>query len=374
MRKLATVLFLVISLFFLPSSVWGDSAELQNKQAEIEALERKVTELQTQRKTLSSQIAYMDSQIKLTTLKISQTEEEIKVLTEKIGRLEVSLDKLAIVVSRRIEETYKKGQVINSVSLLFSSQKFSDFLTRYKYLQVMQAHDKKLLLAMETARINYDEQKKEVEALKSKLESQKKLLNQQKRDKEYLLEVTKNDEKQYQQLLAQARAELAAIQSILAGLGVESEVGTVGEGERVATVINGVSACSTGTHLHFEVARDGNHQDPSVFLSGKGVTWDNAPDGPFSFSGSWIWPIDDPVRITQGYGMTYFARVLNYYNGQPHTGIDMVNQDNLAVKSVRNGILYRGSIACGSGTLRYVKVKHQEGGIDTYYLHVNYYK
>ena len=70
---------------------------------------------------------------------------------------------------------------------------------------------------METARTNYDDQKtlKEekqiaLEAAKQKLESQKVLLAQQKVAKENLLAVTKNDEKKYQQFLAQAIAQKRA--------------------------------------------------------------------------------------------------------------------------------------------------------------------
>jgi murein DD-endopeptidase MepM/ murein hydrolase activator NlpD len=50
----------------------------------------------------------------------------------------------------------------------------------------------------------------------------------------------------------------------------------------------------------------------------------------------------------------------------------MVSKDgNLSIKSVKDGKLFRGSIKCGSGLLRYVRVDHGEG-LNTYYLHVNY--
>ena len=106
-------------------------------------------------------------------------------------------------------------------------------------------------------------------------------------------------------------------------------------------------------------------------MSSRSVIWDNSPDSPFSFTGSWQWPINEPIRITQGYGMTYYAAKLNYYNGAPHTGVDMINISDYTVKAVKPGVLYKGAIACGGGTLRYVRVK-QDDGYDTYYLHINY--
>ena len=43
------------------------------------------------------------------------------------------------------------------------------------------------------------------------------------------------------------------------------------------------------------------------------------------------------------------------------------------VKAVKTGVLYRGAFTVRSGCqLRYVKVKHAEANIETYYFHVNY--
>ncbi len=236
------------------------------------------------------------------------------------------------------------------------------------------------MLSLEEARVSYDRQKqereekqKELEALRGKLALQKAELDQQKNDKEYLLSVTKNDEKRYQDLLTRAQAEFQAIQAIIAGRGEEKEVGLVKEGEKIATVISGKSVCSTGTHLHFEVRDGDTPRNPTDYLKQISLIWDNKPDGPFSFSGSWRWPLSEPIRITQGFGDTFYARTLRYYGGNPHSGLDMVN-DSGEVFSVANGTLYNGSIDCGGGKLRYVRVKHEASNFSTYYLHINYVK
>src|SRR5690606_8684806 len=110
-----------------------------------------------------------------------------------------------------------------------------------------------------------------------------------------LLELTKNDEKRFQSELAQKIAELEAIQSIIAGKGDETKVGEVDKGDKIANVIPGPSTCSSGAHLHLEVAKDGTHRNPADYLSSKSVVWDNSPDGPFSFNGSWDWPLNDSI-------------------------------------------------------------------------------
>lgn len=360
----------------------GDN--LTDVRKEIEELQQKLEEIQNQKQTLSQTINYLNTKISLTQSEIMQTEAEIATLQKqvqalegKIGILNINLEKISEVLVNRVAASYKNN-LTQPVELLLISDQFSDFFRQYKYLKVSQQHDREVIFALEEARTNYDTQKQikeakqaEVEALQTKLLEQKSVLDSQREQKQAALRITRNDERQYQQELARALAELDAIQSIIAGKGEESEVGSVGQGDRIASVIPGPSTCSNGGHLHFEVAQNGVHRNPAGFLSPKSVTWDNNPDGPFSFSGSWPWPLNDPIRITQGYGMTFYAATLRYYGGAPHTGIDMVNNANYTVKAVQPGTLYRGAIGCRGGSLRYVRVEHSDG-VSTYYLHINY--
>jgi len=375
MKKVLAIVFLFLTSFVLISQpIFSESSseQYQNLETEIEEIETKLNDLSKQKTTLASQISYMDGQIKVTSLKINQTEEQIKALTEKIGRLEVSLDYLANLLNRRIVETYKKADV-EVLALFFSSGRFSDFINRYKYLKVIQANDRKLIYAMETTRTNYDDQRKEEEELKEKLEKQQALLARQKKDKEYLLEVTRSDEKRYQEILATKRAEQQALLSILAGEGDVAEIGPVSAGETIATYISGASACSSGTHLHFEVQKDGHHQPPANYLRNISLNFEENVV-PFTPGGSWDWPIIEPVRVTQEYGETFWTRQgWLWYNF--HTGIDIVSGSSdspgpRTVKAVQNGTLYRGSVPCGGRTLKYARVD-QADGIQTFYVHVN---
>jgi len=336
-----------------------------------------------QRRTLQGEIAKFNAAINLTTTRIYTTskqieelEKEIADLTGKIDRLDVSLDQVSQILIKRVAETYKKGK-IEPLTLLFSSKDFSEFVARWKYLRVMQAHDRKLMLQLESVRTNYEDQKNlkeekqaELEAAKKKLESQKALLSQQKADKENLLKITQNNEVRYQQLLAATRAEIEAIQGIIAGKGTETEVGKVNQGATIASIITGASACSTGTHLHFEIREGGEVRNPFNYLKNVNLIDDSGGDS-HNATGSWEWPLNEPIKFNQGYGSGTAAirsRTV-WYNF--HTGIDISSEDRV-VKAVKPGTLYRGSISCGGGVLRYVRVKHDEGNIDTYYLHVNY--
>jgi len=389
MKKIFLFLFF---FFFLSSSIFAqDSSRYEELSRQIKELEQKLEETKAREKTLSSQITYMNNQIKLTTLKINETqvrisqlEEEIENLSAKIDRLEGSLEHLSTVLLARIIETYKRGNT-PSFYLIFSSGNFSDFLIRLKYISIVQAHDKQLMIQMQETKDNYmdqknlrEEKKKEEERLKRQLESQKATLAQQTKDKEALLEITRNDEKRYQELLAAARAEQSALESTMQqALALLKNGSPIEEGAQIALIGNsGYPYCSTGAHLHFEIRRNGNPENPASFLKDIGIR-DTCSSSQstncfesdvqhFTPSGSWNWPISEP-RITQEYGMSYWAR-LGWYNGGPHTGIDMTSTSNI-IRAPKKGTLYKGTTSCRGVGMNYVAIDHGDGLI-SWYWHV----
>jgi peptidoglycan hydrolase CwlO-like protein len=352
-----------------------------------QCLKDKIAETQTQAITLNNTISILNGQIQVQELQISQTlaeisqlERQIEELTVRISGLEISLDRLSTLLVERVNKNYKRHSAM-PLSLLLISDSLGDFLSQYKYLQLTQRHLGEVMAKAEEQRLDYDQQKAlkedkqdEVEQKRLALQSQQNQLTGQRADHQILLSQTKSNEARYQAELAKTLAELEAIQSIIAGRGDETEVGPVSEGDKIATIIAGASPCSTGSHLHFEVVKDNAHRDPAGYLKSIDAVWNNDPDGAFGLSGGWDWPVNNPAKINQGYGMTYYARVRRAYGGAPHTGIDMFSKSagDFGVKSVKEGTLSRGSIACGGGLLKYVKVEHKDDGIDTYYLHVNY--
>lgn len=382
LRKILLLIFLLFLSNKLPYSFaqTTDCQDISDLGQKIICLGNKLNELQGQRKTLSSQIAVMDNQISLTQARIDSTKQQISALTldidtanKKITNLQNSLDDLVKVLLNRVVITYEVGQ-IQPFQILLTSNNANNFFSRLNYLKIAQAHDKQLIYLTQQAKNDYQNQKniyedkkKKIEALKIQLESYTNQLEVSRKEKQVLLATTQNDENIYQQKLQAALAEQNAIQQIGIGGGNAVFVGKVNEGSIVGHIIDGPSACSSGRHLHFEVHKDSNTQDPSQYLSNKGVTFDNSPDGSFSFGGSWNWPINDPIYIEQGYGMTYWAR-LGWYRGGPHTGIDIDSKSSTDVRAVKGGDLYRGGISCGGGTLLFGRVD-QTDGIQTFYLH-----
>ena len=364
---LATVFALVFFGLKIRNVLAEACADKTNLNDRINCYEVELSRPGAQSKTFSNQMAPFDAQIKLTTLKISQTEEKISLLGGRIDQLEGSLDALSAAFSSRAVETYKMARVGDPVLLIVSAPDLGGAISRFHYLQRIQEADRDLLQKLQTAQDTYKVEKTDQEQLQDELEKQKANLDAQKKAKNALLAQTKNDEKRYQQLLSQAIAEKAAVERALVS-GVK--VGPVKRGDPIALVGNsGYPGCSTGKHLHFEIRKNNTWVDPGGYLSGKTVIDEQNGGGNVSLgSGSWPWPIEDTVRLTQFYGHTPYSWKYAYSGGL-HTGYDMVSTSSDVIRAPADGTLFKSAQSCGSSTINIAYIEHGDNVVSLY-LHV----
>jgi peptidoglycan hydrolase CwlO-like protein len=386
-QVILSILLAILLLVSLPISAFAQSEqdlenELRAKREEIKNVEKQLEDAKNQEKTLSTQLKFIDNQVKVTELKMDEAEFQIKKLDKEINdlgsrieRLSTTVDSLSEVLLERIVLTYKHGN-ISPVEMIFSSQGLGDLVQRLKYLQVVQANDKKVLYQLQATKTTYNDQKDDKETrqsqqerLKKDLEKYQTQLADQKKAKEELLRVTQNDEQRFQQLLVRLRADTESIARALSGKGVK--IGPVKKGERIASIGN--SGCSTGPHLHLEV------MTPAHVENGVIIGKENKKDPkPYIDSGQFSKPTanynggdcSQGGTCNQGNITTRFGQV--YFLGT-HSGLDIADWSGSSIYAAMDGDAYttQDSKACSiTGTVgKGVFVDHKNG-IVTLYWHI----
>ena len=217
MKKLILFLIFTLLLFYSPALVFADACISLPLGKEREDCYQKILDsLASQANTLAGQIAFYDAQIKLVLSKITQTEDQIVSISAKINFLEDKLQEKSRLLETQIRLSYKQGQ-LDPLRIFLSSDDVSQLISRFKYLQIVQSTNRRFLAETQTIQNSYSQQKTLIQDSQKKLDAQKKNLASIRVERDNLLKQTKNSEASYQKLLAQAKAQLAAIRNFVSG-------------------------------------------------------------------------------------------------------------------------------------------------------------
>lgn len=224
--------FGILVPLFSFSQVADQKATIQEQmealQKEIDHLDAKLDETNKEKETLAQQVSIFDTEIKKRQLEmkrlalaITEAENEIKKknadisqLSRKIGMLRGDLQ-----VNITAFQRYKKASILEAL-LTYSS--LSQFFDSINNLENIQAEIQSSLADMRDTRKNEEralddlqEFKQSQASLRSLRELERRVIEQNKKEKDELLKLTKGKEALFQSILNQKKKNLAALKSQL---------------------------------------------------------------------------------------------------------------------------------------------------------------
>lgn len=203
------------------------NSKIQNQKKQIDALKTKQQEYQTQieakrkdRINLSNQLSLLENHlvksqldIEGTNLEIDKTNLEIQKVEIDSANLDEQIETQKTHITSLLRLVYKQDQV-STLEMLLLNNSLAEFLNQAKYLEDANKEigssvedlrrDKERL---DNNKITLDGKNKELLALKEKLEEKKSNLLYEQESKNYILEETRSSEKEFQNLLLQAKRE-----------------------------------------------------------------------------------------------------------------------------------------------------------------------
>lgn len=325
----------------LDEQIKAKNEEIKRLEEEAQKYKETLTDIGHQANTLQSRIKTLDtslnrlnSNIKVTNAKIGLTTLEIEELADGITEKETSIkenrDRLAKLLS-----TLAASDRETPLEIMMKNETLSSFFSSINGLANLQ-RDVRLTLSelrdakeeLKQKKDDSEKKRRELTKLVATLSDQKNIQEYERKERASVLAETKNQEKKYQDLLAEVERKREALQQ---------EINSLEAGLKISFDLSLLPKAGTGT------------------LG---------------------WPLPDPIFITQYFGSTSFARS-GAYNGKGHNGIDFRAAVGTPVFSAEGGVVRAAGdtdTACrGASYGRWVLIDHNNN-LATLYAHLSLIK
>jgi len=223
-------------------------ARQKEYQAQITAKQNDRINLNNQLEILENHIAKAQLDIEEVNLEVNKTNLEIKKIEIDSNNLDQKIESQKKHISNLLRLVYKQDQ-ISALEMLLLNNSLSEFLSQAKYLEDTNEEIgnsvedlKKDKERLEKNKISLEDKQKELISLKKQLENKKNNLLYEQENKSYILAQTKASEKEYQNLLYQAKreqeqaaAEIASAESLIRQKMSEKERNRLNSGNNTIT-------------------------------------------------------------------------------------------------------------------------------------------
>ena len=188
-------------------------AKQQEYQAQIQAKQRDRITLSNQLDLIGNRLTKAQLDIDSTNLEVEKTNLEIKKIELDSANLDIQIETQKQHISTLLRLVYKQDQV-SVLEMLLLNNSLSEFLNQAKYLEDTNKEIGESVADLKTDKEKLDSNKAtlndkntELITLKNQLEEKKGNLAYEQENKTNILEETKSSEKEYQNLLLQAKRE-----------------------------------------------------------------------------------------------------------------------------------------------------------------------
>lgn len=311
--------------------------ERQALEKQIQALESKLHKTQVQAQSLQQHIQALNYQISTLEIKIKKTNNQIQASRLIVQELDQDIARTTQAIHQQLtnlQEVLRALYLVQQVSpleLLLTSANFGEFFQNKQYLTTLQLRLSHLLRQLKTRRLDLQQaqasrqqQLSQLIIFQEQLDAQQLALEQQRRLKQNVLQQTKGEERRYQQFLSQLEAKKAQVLAEIRKL--EQEISR------------------RQSFLKFSQASQVPPPGTKLFIN----------------------PLDKQGVLTQGYGMTYFAK-RGIYGGAPHNGIDLAAGAGTPIKAAAPGLIFASGYNEAWGN--WVALQHPSGLV-TLYAHM----
>ncbi len=326
----------------LKASIAQKNAELEQIQKEIDAYQKQIDETGKAADSLKKAIAQLTNIKNKLLSDIRATQKKIDIANVNIKKLSTDIDDKKKRLQRSLAALGASLRSVNDleenslVEILLSNQKFSDVWDDIDNLGTVQKNLKEhieevgeIKKDLEADKAKTEAEKKKLVNLKTGLSDQQKIVQNNQKEKDWLLKETKNKEAEYQRMLGERLEKKLELEQEI--LEFESKINLTVDVSKLPRVGSGVLS----------------------------------------------WPLNK-IKITQYFGNTPFAsKNPQVYNGGGHNGVDFRASVGTPVKAALSGrVVDTGNTdtACyGVSYGKWVLIEHGNG-LSTLYAHLDLIK